>query len=191
LDFEQELLICVYIKLSLKLKNMLKKKVEDICNRQVEREGYSSILYLSMASWAETNGFAGVAQWLYSQAEEEKLHMLKFIKYINERGGKAVIPAFKKPPEDFKTVEDLFREVLKHENLVTASINEIVALTLEEKDFNTHNFLQWFVTEQVEEEASAQAILDKLKLLGKGNLYQFDRDIMSMRTPAAKTQATA
>ncbi len=170
---------------------MLKKKVEDICNRQVEREGYSSFLYLSMASWAESNGLAGVAQWLYAQAEEEKLHMLKFIKYINERGGKAVIPAFKKPPEGFKTVEELFREVLKHENFITASINEIVALTLDEKDFNTHNFLQWFVTEQVEEEASAQAILDKLKLLGKGNLYQFDRDIMSMRAPAAKTQATA
>lgn len=170
---------------------MLKKKLEDICNRQVEREGYSSILYLSMASWAESNGLAGVAQWLYSQAEEEKLHMLKFIKYINERGGKAKIPAFKKPPEDFSNVEELFREVLKHENFVTASINEIVAMTLEEKDFNTHSFLQWFVTEQIEEEASAQAILDKLKLVGKGSLYQFDRDIMSMRAPAAKTQATA
>jgi ferritin len=169
---------------------MLKKKVEDICNRQVEREGYSSALYLAMASWAESNGFAGVALWLYAQAEEEKLHMLKFVKYINERGGKAVIPAFKKPPEEFKTIEELFREVLKHENFVTASINEIVALTFEEKDFNTHNFLQWFVTEQVEEEASAQAILDKLKLLGKGNLYQFDRDIMSMRTPAGKAPAT-
>lgn len=169
---------------------MLKKKVEDICNRQVEREGYSSNLYLAMASWAEANGMAGVAQWLYAQAEEEKMHMLKFVKYINERGGKAVIPAFKKPPTDWKNVEELFTEVLKHENFVTASINEIVALTLTEKDFNTHNFLQWFVTEQVEEEASAQAILDKLKLGGKNNLYQFDRDIMSTRTaPAAPTKA--
>ncbi|HNW56784.1 MAG TPA: ferritin [Bacteroidales bacterium] len=164
---------------------MLKKKVEDICNRQVEREGYSSNLYLAMASWAETNGMAGVGQWLYTQAEEEKLHMLKFVKYINERGGKAVIPAFKKPPTDWKNVEEMFAEVLKHENFVTASINEIVALTLAEKDFNTHNFLQWFVTEQVEEESSAQAIIDKLKLGGKNNLYQFDRDIMSMRTASA------
>jgi len=165
---------------------MLKKKVEDICNRQVEREGYSSILYLAMASWSESNGLAGIAAWLYAQAEEEKLHMLKFIKYINERGGKAIIPAFKKPPTEFKTVEELFKEVLKHENFVTASINEIVAVTLEEKDFNTHNFLQWFVTEQVEEESSAQAIIDKLKLGGKSNLYQFDRDIMSLRPPVAK-----
>lgn len=169
---------------------MLKKKVEDICNRQVEREGYSMNLYLAMASWAEANGLAGVADWLYAQAEEEKLHMLKFVRYINERGGKAVIPPFKKPPEDFKAVEELFREVLKHENFITASINEIVALTLEEKDFNTHNFLQWFVMEQVEEEKSAQAIIDKLKLGGKNNLYQFDRDIMSLRIPAGNTTAT-
>lgn len=168
---------------------MLKKKVEDICNRQVEREGYSSNLYLAMASWAEINGLAGVAQWMYVQSEEERLHMLKFIKYINERGGKAIFPAFKKPPMDFKNVEEMFREVLKHEQFVTASINEIVALTLEEKDFNTHNFLQWFVFEQVEEEASARAILDKLKLGGKSNMYQFDRDIMSLRAPAGNAPA--
>jgi len=163
---------------------MLKKKVEDICNRQIEREGYSSNLYLAMASWAETSGFGGVADWLYAQADEERLHMLKFIKYMNERGGKAVLPAFKKPPVDFKSVEEMFTEVLKHEEFITASINEIVALTLEEKDFNTHNFLQWFVTEQVEEEASVRSILDKVNLVGKNNMYQFDRDIMTLRTPA-------
>jgi Ferritin-like protein len=164
---------------------MINKKVEDICNRQVEREGYSSNLYLAMASWAEVNGLAGVAGWMYAQAEEEKLHMLKFIKYINERGGKAVMPAFKKPPADFKSVEDLFKDVLKHEEFVTASINEIVALTLAEKDFNTHNFLLWFVSEQVEEEASAKAILDKIRLVGKNNMYLLDRDIMTLRGPAA------
>lgn len=167
---------------------MLKKKVEDICNRQVEREGYSSNLYLAMASWSEVNGLAGVAQWMYAQAEEEKLHMLKFIKYINERGSKAILPAFKKPPVDFKNVEEMFKEVLKHEQFVTASINEIVALTLTEKDFNTHNFLQWFVMEQVQEESSAQAIIDKLRLVGKNNMYQFDKDIMSLRAPDTNVQ---
>jgi ferritin len=167
---------------------MLGKKVEDICNRQVEREGYSSNLYLAMASWAESNGYAGVAQWLYVQSDEERLHMLKFIKYINERGGKAVMPAFKKPPVDYKGVEDLFKEVLKHEQFVTASINDIVAVTLAEKDFNTHNFVQWFVMEQVQEESSARAILDKLRLVGKNNMYQFDRDIMSLRTPDVNAQ---
>ena len=85
----------------------------------------------------------------------------------------------------------MFREVLNHEEFVTASINEIVALTLDEKDFNTYNFLQWFVSEQVEEEASVKAILDKVKLVGKNNLYQFDRDIMSLRTPPAAPKATA
>jgi len=169
---------------------MLKKKVEDICNRQVEREGYSFSLYLAMASWAENSGYNGVSQWLFAQAEEERLHMLKFIKYINERGAKAVVPAFKKPPEDFKGIEEMFRDVLKHEEFITASINEIVAVTLAEKDFNTHNFVLWFVNEQVEEEANVMAILDKLKLLGKNNMYQFDRDIMSLRAtgepPAAQ-----
>jgi ferritin len=169
---------------------MLKKKVEDICNRQIEREGYSSNLYLAMASWAEINGFSGVAGWLYAQSDEERIHMLKFIKYVNERGGKAVVPAFKKPETEYKGVEELFKEVLKHEEFVTASINEIVALTLAEKDFNTHNFLQWFVTEQVEEEASARAILDKIHLGGKANMYLFDRDIMSLRRPAADETAT-
>ncbi|OFY63185.1 MAG: ferritin [Bacteroidetes bacterium RBG_13_43_22] len=168
---------------------MLKKKVEDICNRQVEREGYSSNLYLAMAAWAENSGFSGVAEWLYAQTEEERLHMLKFIKYINERVGTVVIPAFKKPPADYKNIEEMFREVLKHEEFVTASINDIVALTLSEKDFNTHNFVQWFVMEQVQEEASVRTILDKLRLVGRNNLYQFDRDIMSLRASGESTPA--
>jgi len=160
---------------------MLKKKVEDLCNRQVEREGYSSNLYLAMASWAEQNGLGGFAAWLYAQAEEEKGHMLKFVKYINERGGKAIIPAFSKPPVDFKDIVEMFDEVLKHEQFISASINDIVDLTLSEKDFSTHNFLQWFVAEQVEEESSAQSIVDKLKLGGKNIMYQMDRDIMRLR----------
>jgi len=167
---------------------MLKKKIEDICNRQIEREGFSSNLYLAMAVWAETNGFSGVASWMYAQADEERLHMLKFIKYVNERGGKSIIPALKKPGADYKSVEEVFREVLKHEEFVTASINEIVSLTLEEKDFNTHNFLQWFVMEQVEEEASVRNILDKVRLVGKNNMYEFDRDILSLRRPSGTAQ---
>ncbi len=170
---------------------MLKKKIEEIMNRQVEREGFSSNLYLAMASWAETNGLPGMAQWLYTQADEERLHMLKFIKYINERGGKAVISLFEKPQPDFQDALALFKEVLAHEEFVTESINEIVALTLEEKDFNTHNFLQWFVFEQVEEESSARTILDKIRLLGNNNMYQFDRDIMSLRKPAASAKTPA
>jgi ferritin len=98
------------------------------------------------------------------------------------------MPALKKPSAEYKSVEDIFKEVLKHEEFVTASINEIVALTLDEKDYNTHNFLQWFVMEQVEEEASAKAILDKMRLVGKNNMYEFDRDILSFRKPATNAQ---
>lgn len=164
---------------------MLSKRIEDICNRQVEREGYSSNLYLAMASWAETKGLAGVASWLFAQSDEERIHMLKFIKYINERGGKAVIPSFKEPPHEYKNVEELFNEVLKHEQFVTASINEIVSLVLEEKDYNTNSFLQWFVAEQLEEEASAQVIVDKLQLGGKTQLYVFDKDMANLRKSAS------
>jgi ferritin len=162
---------------------MLKKKVEDICNRQIEREGYSSNLYLAMASWAESTGLSGIAAWLYAQAEEERMHMLKFFRYVNERGGKAVMPAMSKPNSEYTGVEEMFKEVLQHEEFITSSINEIVALTLDEKDFNTHNFLQWFVNEQVEEEANVRAILDKIRLVGNSNMYLFDRDIISLRGP--------
>ncbi|TLX72369.1 ferritin [Labilibacter sediminis] len=160
---------------------MLKKPVEEILVRQIEREAYSSNLYLSMASWAETNGFGGVSEWMYAQAEEEKLHLLKFMKYVNERGGKAVIPAVAEPPADFNDVQDIFERTLEHEQFVTESINEIVGVCLENKDFTTHNWIQWFVTEQIEEEASVSAIIDKLKLLDGHNLYMFDRDVVSMR----------
>jgi len=160
---------------------MLTKKMEDICNRQIEREGYSSNLYLAMASWAETNGLAGIAQWLYAQAEEERMHMLKFFKFMNERGAKAIVPEFRKPDSEYAGVEELFNEVLKHEQYITASINEIVDLAIELKDHATNSFLKWFVDEQLEEEASVQAVIDKLKILGKHNLYMFDRDIMKLR----------
>jgi ferritin len=160
---------------------MLNKKVEEILNIQVEKEGYSSNLYLAMASWAETKGYEGIAKWLHAQADEERMHMLKIISYINERGGQATIPAFEKPPVDYKSVQPMFEQVLHHEEYVSASINEIVAVCEEEKDFTTHNWIQWFVTEQIEEEASARNILDKLNMLGDGPLYMFDRDIMSLR----------
>ena len=170
---------------------MLKKKVEDICNRQVEREAYSSNLYLAMAIWAETNGFAGVAEWLYAQAEEEHMHMLKLLHYVNDSGGNAIIPAFKKPPVTYPDVKKMFEQVYAHEQHITASINEIVAVTIAEKDYTTNHWIQWFVNEQIEEEANATKILDKLNLLGEGNLYLFDRDIMSLRAGEGSGTAVA
>lgn len=160
---------------------MLPKKVEEILNVQIEKEDYSSQLYLSMASWAENKGFEGVSNWLYAQAEEERVHMLKLVKYVNERDGVAVIPGIKKPPTDFQDIFAAFDQVLAHERYISESINEIVAACIAEHDFTTQNWIQWFVTEQIEEEASVKAIIDKLNLVGKNNLYMFDRDIMSMR----------
>ncbi len=169
----------------------MKKIIEDICNRQIEREAYSSMLYLAMASWAENEGLKGVSGWLYAQSDEERLHMLKFVKFVNERGGKALIPALKQPPVKFKSVFEVFDETLKHEQFITNSINEIVHIALEEKDFTTHNWVQWFVTEQTEEEASVMEIIDRLKLATDKNLYLFDRDILSMRSAGGAVAGAA
>ena len=166
---------------------MLPKKVEEIINVQIEKEDYSSQLYLSMASWAENKGFEGVSSWLYAQAEEERVHMLKLIKYVNDRDGIAVIPGIETPPNDFGDVFTAFDKVLAHEQFISGSINEIVAVCISENDYTTQNWIQWFVTEQIEEEASVKAIIDKLNLLGKNNLYMFDRDIMTMRGSGANT----
>ena len=168
---------------------MLTKKVEKILNEQVEKEGYSSHLYLAMASWAETSGFKGVADWLYAQAEEERLHMLKLVHYINERDGKAIVPLVKLPPAKYAGINKMFDQVLEHEQYISASINDIVGVCIEQKDFTTHNWIQWFVNEQIEEEANAKEIIDKLKLVGTQNMYLFDRDIMSLRTPTADAPA--
>jgi ferritin len=162
---------------------MLNTKIEAILNQQVNKEAYSAHLYLSMASWAEKSGFAGISKWMFAQAEEEWIHMLKFINYINDRGGHAIISAIEKPPVEHGDVQEMFKAVLVHEQTVSDSINNIVAATINEKDFTTNNWIQWFVTEQIEEEASVNEILDKLKILKGENMYMFDRDILSMRGP--------
>jgi ferritin len=164
---------------------MLNKSVEKALVEQIEKEGYSSNLYLAMASWAENNGFKGIAEWLYAQADEERLHMLKFVKYVNERGGKSVITAIQQPSAQYNGVKELFAEVLKHEQFVSQSINDIVGVSYDSKDFTTVTWLQWFVNEQIEEEASVQEIIDKINLLGADNLYMFDRDIMGLRAKKA------
>lgn len=161
---------------------MVSKKVEQALNEQIALEASSSQYYLAMASWAETQGLEGIAAFLYTHADEERMHMLKLIKYVNERGGKALIPALKAQPQTFKSVQFVFEEILKHEVLVSNEINAVVEICLKEKDYTTHNFLQWYVSEQIEEEALARKILDKLKLIGndKSGLYFFDRDLNGM-----------
>jgi ferritin len=161
---------------------MLSPKISDALNRQVLLEAESSQYYLSMASWAETQGLNGVAAFLYEHSDEERIHMLKLIRFINERGGHGIVPALKQPPTNYKSVKFVFEDILRHEIKVTEEINKLVDITLKEKDYTTHNFLQWYVSEQIEEEALARLIVDKLKLIGDDRswLYFFDRDMASM-----------
>jgi len=157
----------------------MNSKVEKALNTQIAMEGVASQLYLSMASWAESNGLSGTAKFLYTHSDEERNHMLKLVKFINERGGKAIIPEIPKPPIDFHNVEEVFTRLLDHEIAVTESINRLVGLCLDERDYTTHNFIQWYVSEQIEEEALARTILDKIKLIGndKSGMYLFDKDL--------------
>jgi ferritin len=170
---------------------MVSKKIESALNQQILLEASSSQYYMAMASWAETEGLSGVATFLYTQSDEERAHMLRLIKYVNERGGNALIPALKAQPQKFKSVQFVFEEVLKHEIIVSNEINNMVGVCLQEKDYTTHNFLQWYVSEQIEEEALARTILDKLKLLAndKSGLYLFDRDLPSMTVKSSNSQA--
>lgn len=161
---------------------MISSKIEEALNRQIDLEGYASMYYLAMASWCEANGLGGVAQFLYHHSDEEREHMLKLFHYINDRGGHAIVPAFAQPQHQFKGIQEIFEIVLSHEVKVSNEINALVELCLQERDYTTHNFLQWYVTEQIEEESLARTILDKLALIGedKGGLYLFDRDIATM-----------
>lgn len=158
---------------------MLSKKIESALNKQIKIEGDSSQIYLAMASWAENQGFEGIATFMYAQSDEERVHMLKLVKYINQRGGEAIIPAVIQPELDHTSFKTLFTQLFEHEVYVSASINDLVHVSLEERDYATHNFLQWYVSEQIEEEATARTILDKINLIGddKGGLYLFDNDI--------------
>lgn len=167
---------------------MLSKKVEQALNQQVESESMSSQLYLSMASWADVKGFSGAAAFLYGHADEERMHMLKLLKYINERGGHGLVPALKQPTRTFSSLTQVFEQILKHEILVSNEIHQLVDICLKEKDYATNNFLQWYVSEQIEEERLAKTVVDKLELIGndKGGLYLFDRDLNGMAAAEGK-----
>lgn len=169
---------------------MVNKKVEKALNKQIQIEAESSQFYLAMASWAENAGYPGTSDFLYAHSEEERAHMLKLVKYVNERGGTALIPALKAPQKDFGTLTKVFEIFLEHETMVTSEINKVVDVCLSEKDYTTHNFMQWYVSEQLEEEALARMILDKVKMIGedKGGMYLFDRDIVNMSVPGAGAQ---
>mgnify|MGYP002151097491 CR=1 FL=1 len=166
---------------------MLSKSMQDALNRQVLMEAQSSQAYLAMASWADIQpGLKGVTQFFFKHSDEERMHMLKLIRYINDRGGFAIIPPLDQPTLTFVSLKQAFEELFRHEVKVSESINELVDISLKEKDYATHNFLQWYVNEQIEEEGLARECNDKLELIGddKSGLYLFDRDIMMMGVDA-------
>lgn len=169
---------------------MLNEKVESALNAQIKIEAESSQFYLAMASWAETEGLNGTAKFLYLHSDEERMHMLKLVKFVNERGGKAIIPELAAPPTSFDSITAIFKNLLEHEIHVTQSINDVVDVCLSEKDYTTHNFMQWYVSEQLEEEALAREIMDKLQMIGneKAGLYLFDRDLEQMMPADAANQ---
>lgn len=171
---------------------MLSKTIEAALNKQIRIEAESSQVYLAMAVWAEVKGLEGISNFMYDQSDEEREHMLKLVKFVNERGGHAHISELKAPDATYKSFQEMFQMLFDHEVFVSESINELVHISLQEKDYATHNFLQWYVAEQIEEEAVARTILDKINLIGddKGGLYLFDRDIQQLTvTSAADTPA--
>lgn len=160
---------------------MLSNTIQQAINKQIKVEADSSQIYLAMASWAEVQGFEGISAFMYKQSDEERMHMLKLVKYANQRGGEAKIPNVIEPVLDCSSFKALFTQLFEHEVMVSQSINELVHISLQEQDYATHNFLQWYVSEQIEEEATARTILDKINLIGddKGGLYLFDNDMKS------------
>lgn len=158
---------------------MLSKAMQDAINEQIKNELYSSYLYLAMSAYCEANNLPGFAHWLRVQSQEEIEHAMKFFGFVNERGGRVVLEAIDKPPVEFESPVKIFEETLNHERKVTAMINSLYELALEEKDYASQVMLHWFIDEQVEEEANASYILDTLKAVGeKGQaLVMLDREL--------------
>ncbi|WP_299128535.1 ferritin [uncultured Winogradskyella sp.] len=166
---------------------MLSKTIEEALNKQIRIEAESSQVYLAMAVWAEVKGLEGISNFMYDQSDEEREHMLKLVKFVNERGGHALISELNAPNITFNSFQEMFEKLLAHEIFVSESINDLVHISLQEKDYASHNFLQWYVAEQIEEEAVARTILDKINMIGddKGGLYLFDRDIQQLAVVSA------
>jgi len=164
---------------------MIDKKIEKALNEQINKEFFSSYLYLSMASYFESKNLTGMAAWMRVQADEEHLHAMRFYNYVIQKGGRAVLAAIETPKSEWKSTLEIFENTYEHEQFITASINELVNLSLEVKDHATNNFLQWFVTEQVEEEANVTKIIDNLKMIGDNSygIFMLDREL-GTRPPA-------
>ncbi|MDK2976368.1 MAG: ferritin [Candidatus Marinimicrobia bacterium] len=145
---------------------MISKKLEKALNEQINKELYSEYYYLGMAAWFSDQGLDGFANFFKVQVQEERFHAMKMFDYLINRGGKVALEAIQKPPQDFESAEDIFKKAYEHEQFVTKSINDLMDLAIAENDHATRNFLNWFVEEQVEEEASMDELLTKVRMIG-------------------------
>jgi ferritin len=171
---------------------MLSPRIQDAFNSQINAELFSSYLYLSMSAYCDSQNLAGMANWMRIQAQEEHTHAMKFFDFVNERDGRVLLTQIEAPKTEWTSPLDVFEETLAHEQKVTGLINGLVDLSLEEKDHASNTFLQWFVTEQVEEESTAKTIVDKLKLIGDNPvaLYMLDGELGQRTLPSPTADAT-
>ena len=158
---------------------MLNPKVEEAINEQINAELYSAFLYLSMSAYFQRQNLPGFAKWTYVQYLEKTTHALKIFNYVNERGGSVKLAAIKEPPTEWRNPVEVFDAIYKHEQLVTSLIYRIVDIAIQERDHASNNMLQWYVAEQVEEEANASLILEQLKRIGDAqeSLYVLDKEL--------------
>ncbi len=154
-------------------------EMQEKLNKQIGMEAYASFLYLSMSAWCDYKGLMGCAQFLKRQSDEEHMHMMKLVTYLQEVDGRPIIPAIAKPPTEFDDIKPLFEQVLAHEKEVTKAINDLVEFSTKDKDHSAYNFLQWYVEEQREEENLMRTILDKINLIGDSpqKLYYIDKEL--------------
>ncbi len=158
---------------------MISKTMQDAINAQIRAEMYSSNLYLAMAANAEAMNLKGLAHWMRLQSQEELGHAIKLFDYLVDRGGRAVIGAIDEPPQAWPSPRAMFEQALSHERNVTALIHGLYETALEEKDYATQNMLQWFISEQVEEEAAASQYAEKLKMIGDSSnaIFMVDKEL--------------
>jgi ferritin len=170
---------------------MLNERMVEALNTQLNKEIYSAYLYLSMSAYSSFIGLKGFANWFMVQYQEEMVHAMKIYNYVDSQGGQVKLMAVEQPATEFESALEMFEKTLEHEKFITKSINDLVNLAIEEKDHATNIFLQWFVTEQIEEEGNDNDIISKLKLVGdKGNgLFMIDRELASrVFTPPAQPE---
>jgi len=156
---------------------MIKENIQDALNEQINKELYSSHLYLSMSAYFESVDLAGFAHWMRIQAQEEVVHAMKMYNYINERGGRVVMKQIDAPQVEWESPLAAFEHAYEHEQFVTGLINGLVDLAEAEKDRASFNFLQWFIEEQVEEEDSASSVVRQIKLAGQAGLFILDKEM--------------